>query len=141
MKYTAVSLQLLVTLKVMLYRRLASLVFAACSTAALPALAAAEGSDYVYCSNGIVCFRDPCPSGNALDLATGKVIKGVALNTTELALQDRAAPDTSDMLHAGQLVVRGSIQHRGEPNEPPMLVVTRIERASGKAERRRCAAH
>ncbi|WP_292142668.1 hypothetical protein, partial [Mesorhizobium sp.] len=123
----------------MLNRRLASLVLAACSIAASPTLAATESSDYVYCSNGLVCFRAPCPSGNALDLGTGKVVKGVALNTTELPLQDRAAPDTSDKLHAGKLVVRGSIQHRGEPNEPPMLVVTRIERASGKAERRRCA--
>ncbi|TGQ70931.1 MAG: hypothetical protein E5V49_06430 [Mesorhizobium sp.] len=121
--------------------RFAFLGFAACSIAALPSLAAAQSSDYVYCSNGIVCIRDPCPSGNALDLATGKLIKGVALNTTELPLQDRAAPDTSDKLQAGKLVVRGSIQHRGEPNEPPMLVVTHIERASDKAERKRCAAH
>lgn len=124
----------------MLNRRLASFVLAACSIAASPALAAAESSDYVYCSNGIVCFRAPCPSGNALDLATGEVIKGVVLNTTELPLQDRTAPDTADKLHAGKLAVRGSIQHRGEPNDPPMLVVTRIERASHKAERRRCAA-
>jgi len=113
---------------------------AACLTAALPSLAAAQSSDYVYCSNGIVCARAPCPSGNALDLATGKIIKGVVLNTTELSPLNRSAPDLSDKLHAGKLVIRGSIQHRGEPNDPPMLVVTNIERASKTGERKRCAA-
>ncbi|WP_256751669.1 hypothetical protein [Mesorhizobium sp. Mes31] len=121
--------------------RLARLTVAIALICISPSLAAAESSEYVYCSNGIVCFRAPCPSGNALDLVTGKIVKGVALNTTELPLQDRVAPDTSDKLYAGKLVVRGSIQHRGEPSEPSMLVVTRIERASDKAERRRCAAH
>ena len=121
--------------------RLACLTVAIALICISPSLAAAESSEYVYCSNGIVCFKAPCPSGNALDLVTGKIIKGVALNTTELPLQDRVAPDTSDKLYAGKLVVRGSIQHRGEPSEPSMLVVTRIERASDKAERRRCAAH
>jgi len=114
---------------------------AAYLTAALPALAAAQSSDYVYCSNGIVCAMAPCPSGNALDLATGKVIKGVALNTTELSPLNRSAPDLSDKLHAGKLVIRGSIQHRGEPNDPPMLVVTDVERASKTGERKRCVAH
>jgi hypothetical protein len=121
--------------------RLAFLGLAACSIATFPSLAAARSRDYVYCSNGIVCVRAPCPSGNALDLVTGKIIKGVALNTTELPPRDRSAPDVSDKLHAGKLVVRGSIQHRGEPNDPPMLVVTNIERASRTGERKRCAAH
>ncbi|MER9007450.1 MULTISPECIES: hypothetical protein [unclassified Mesorhizobium] len=53
---------------------------------------------------------------------------------------DRSAPDLSDKLYAGKLVVRGSIQHRGQPNDPPMLVVTKIERSSKKSERKRCAA-
>ena len=121
--------------------RLAFLGLAACSIAALPSLAAAQSSDYVYCGNGIVCVRDPCPSGNALDLATGKIIKGVVLNTTELPPLNKSAPDLPDKLHAGKLVVRGSIQHRGEPSDPPMLVVTNIERASRTGERKRCAAH
>lgn len=121
--------------------RVASLVLAVSSIVASPSLAAAESSDYVYCSNGIVCVRAPCPSGNALDLATGKIIKGVALNTTELPPLDRSAADLSDKLYAGKLVVRGSIQHRGEPNDPRMLVVTNIERASKTGERKRCAAH
>lgn len=121
--------------------RLAFLGLAACLTAALPALAAAQSSDYVYCSNGIVCIRDPCPSGNALDLVTGKIIKGVALNITELSPLNRSEPGFSDKLHAGKLVIRGSIQHRGEPNDPPMLVVTNVERASKTGERKRCAAH
>jgi hypothetical protein len=119
--------------------RLTLLAIAASSIAALPSLAAAESS-YVYCSNGIVCMMAPCPSGNALDLTAGRVIKGVSLNTTELPALDRSEPDVSDKLHAGKLVVRGSIQHRGEPNDPPMLVATNIERASRKTERKLCAA-
>ncbi|QKD01809.1 hypothetical protein [Mesorhizobium loti] len=121
--------------------RFAFLGLAACSIAALPSLAAAQSSDYVYCSNGIVCVMAPCPSGNALDLATGKITKGVELNTTELPPLSRFAPDLSDKLHAGKLVVRGSIQHRGKPSDPPMLVITNIERASKTGERKRCAAH
>ncbi|RWC27121.1 MAG: hypothetical protein EOS27_22710 [Mesorhizobium sp.] len=120
--------------------RFAFLGLAACLIAALPSLAAAQSSDYVYCGNGVVCVRAPCPSGNALDLATGKIIKGVALNTTELSPLNRSAPDLSDKLDAGKLVVRGSIQHRGETSDPPMLVATDIERASKTGERKRCAA-
>lgn len=120
--------------------RFASLVLAVSSIVALPSLAAAQSSDYVYCSNGIVCMMAPCPSGNALDPTTGNVVKGVELNTTELPPLDRSAPDLSDKLYAGKLVVRGSIQHRGQPNDPPMLVVTKIERSSKKSERKRCAA-
>ena len=119
--------------------RFASLVVAS-SICASPSLAATRSSDYVYCGNGIVCIRAPCPSGNALDLATGKIVKGVALNTTELRPLNRSAPDLSDKLYAGKLVVRGSIQHRGETSDPPMLVVTDIERASKTGERKRCAA-
>ena len=118
--------------------RLTLLAIATSSITALPSLALADSS-YVYCSNGIVCMMAPCPSGNALDLATGRIIKGVSLNATELPPLDRSAPDLSDKLHAGKLVVRGSIQHR-DPNDPPMLVATNIERASRKAERKRCAA-
>ena len=121
-------------------RRLTSLVLALSSIVALPSLAAAQSNDYVYCANGIVCMMAPCPSGNALDLTTGRIIKGVSLNTTELPPLDRSATDLSDKLHAGKLVVRGSIQHRGEANDPPMLVATNIERASRKTERKRCAA-
>lgn len=118
--------------------RLTLLAIATSSITALPSLALADSS-YVYCSNGIVCMMAPCPSGNALDLATGRIIKGVSLNATELPPLDRSAPDLSDKLHAGKLVVRGSIQHR-DPNDPPMLVATNIERDSKKAERKRCAA-
>ena len=119
--------------------RLTLLAITVSSITALPSLALADSS-YVYCANGIVCMMAPCPSGNALDLTTGKIIKGVSLNTTELPPLDRSAPDLSDKLHAGKIVVRGSIQHR-DPNDPPMLVATNIERASSKTERKRCAAH
>jgi hypothetical protein len=138
--HIALSPQFSATLKTMSDFSFASLVLAVTSIVALPSLATAQSIDYVYCSNGIVCMMAPCPSGNALDLTTGKIIKGVSLNTTELSPLDRSAPDLSDKLYAGKLVVRGSIQHRGEQNEPPMLVVTKIERTSKKSERKRCAA-
>ncbi|WP_235984384.1 hypothetical protein [Mesorhizobium neociceri] len=83
----------------------------------------------------------PCPSGNALDLATGKVIEGVAIDTSPLSLQDRASPDVSEKLYAGKIVVRGSIQHRGSEHDPPSLVVTSIERATKQSERKLCSAH
>lgn len=83
----------------------------------------------------------PCPSGDVLDLVTGKVVEGVELNTTPLPLQDRASPDVSEKLVTGKIVVRGSIQHRGDEHDPPMLVVTSIERAAKQSERRHCSAH
>jgi hypothetical protein len=83
-------------------QRLSLLGLAACSVAALPSLAAAQGSDYVFCGNGIVCAMAPCPSGNALDLAAGKVIKGVDLNTTELSQLNRSAPDLSEKIQCGK---------------------------------------
>ncbi|CAN7336003.1 hypothetical protein LJR234_001977 [Mesorhizobium amorphae] len=119
--------------------RLSFLVVAASSILALPSLASAESSSYVYCSNGIACVMPPCPSGNTLDLATGKVIEGVAIDTTRLSVLDRAAPDHSDRLYAGKIVVRGSIQHRGEEYDLPWLVATRIEHAAKASERKHCS--
>ncbi|MDX8530724.1 hypothetical protein RFM41_03085 [Mesorhizobium sp. VK25A] len=120
--------------------RFALLTIVACSIAALPSLAAAEGSSYVYCSNGIVCVKAPCPSGDALDLTTGTVIKGVAIDTTRLPLLDRAAVDFPDKLHAGKIVVRGSIQHRDGEHSLPWLVATGVERAAKQSERKHCSA-
>lgn len=110
------------------------------SITALPSIALADSS-YVYCTNGIVCMMAPCPSGNALDLTTGKIIKGVSLNTTPLPLQDRVSPDVSENLVTGKIVVRGSIQQRGDKHDPPMLVVTSIERAAKDSERKHCSSH
>ena len=110
------------------------------SITALPSIALADSS-YVYCSNGIVCMMAPCPSGNALDLTTGKIIKGVSLNTTPLPLQDRVSPDVSENLVTGKIVVRGSIQQRGDKHDPPMLVVTSIERTAKDSERKHCSSH
>lgn len=125
----------------MLGHRLAFLAIAVSSIEALPSLAAAENSSYVYCSNGIACMMAPCPSGNALDLATGKVIEGVALDTTRLSVLDRASPDVSEKLYAGKIVVRGSIQRRGDEHDPPSLIVISIERAARRSERKHCSAH
>lgn len=109
--------------------------------AALPSLATAETSSYVYCGNGIACVMAPCPSGDALDLTTGTITKGVVIDTTRLPPLDRAAVDFPDKLHAGRIVVRGSIQRRDEEHDLPWLVATSVERAAKDGERKHCSAH
>ena len=91
--------------------RLAFLI--ASSICTLPALAAAESS-YVYCDNGLRCFKQPCPSNSALDLATGTIIKGVSIDTSGLPQADKAITDQSDVLYSGKIVVRGSIEQRSQ---------------------------
>ncbi|WP_245451716.1 DUF6748 domain-containing protein [Mesorhizobium waimense] len=112
---------------------------AASSIAASPSAAAIEGSSYVYCSNGIACVMQPCPSHSALDLATGEIIEVVSIDTTRLPWQDRAKKDLSASLDTGKIVVKGSIEH--EPNSGSgydRLIATSIERASKKTERKHC---
>lgn len=125
----------------MLSLRLASLVFAA-SLIGLPSLAAAKSS-YVYCDNGLRCVMAPCPSNSALDLATGKVVKGVSIDIDRLPQEDKAL-DLSDRLYAGKLVVVGSIENRvqtfnGRQYTLPWLVATGIERAARDSERGHCS--
>ncbi|TPM31839.1 hypothetical protein [Mesorhizobium sp. B2-3-4] len=115
---------------------------AACSTCALPSLALAESS-YVYCDNGLRCFKAPCPSNSALDLATDRIIKGVSIDTSRLPPKDKAMTDASDALYAGRIVVRGSIEHRtqtftGKDYSLPWLVATSIVRAARDSERKHC---
>ncbi|RWL46884.1 MAG: hypothetical protein EOR60_10815 [Mesorhizobium sp.] len=121
-------------------RRFPLLAVTASLVAALPSLATAESNSYVYCSNGIACVMAPCPSGDALDLTTGAVIKGVVIDTTRLPPLDRAAVDFPDKLYAGKIVVRGSIQHRVEDHNLPWLVATRVVRAAKDGERKHCSA-
>lgn len=85
-------------------------------------------------------MRAPCPSGDALDLANGAIIRGVAIDTTRLPVLDRAAGDFRDKLNAGKIVVRGSIQHRGDERNLPWLVATSVERAARQGERKHCSA-
>ncbi|WP_214473633.1 hypothetical protein [Mesorhizobium sp. dw_380] len=123
--------------------RLAFLILAASSICALPTLAAAESS-YVYCDNGLRCFKAPCPSNSALDLATGAVIKGVSIDTDGLPQADKAITDQSDVLYSGQIVVRGSIEHRtqtiaGKDYSLPWLAATRIVRTAKDSERKHCS--
>jgi hypothetical protein len=104
---------------------------------------AAPGS-YVYCDNGLRCVKAPCPSNNALDLKTGAIIKGVSIDTKRLSEKDRPA-DLSDLLYAGKLVLRGSIERRtvtytGEAYELPYLIATSVARKATVAERARCQA-
>lgn len=120
--------------------RLALLTVAACLTCALPALAAARSS-YVYCDNGLRCVMAPCPSNSALDLATGKVVKGVSIDIDHLPQEDKAL---SGRLYAGKLVIVGSIETRtrifnGRQYTLPWLVATGIERAARDSERGHCS--
>ena len=124
--------------------RFASLVVAS-SICASPSLAATESS-YVYCDNGLRCFKAPCPSNSALDLASGEIIKGVSIDPSGLPQADKAITDLSDALYAGKIVVRGSIEHRtqtitGKEYSLPWLVATRIVRTAKDSERNHCSSH
>jgi hypothetical protein len=106
------------------------------------ASASAGEASYVYCDNGLRCFRAPCPSSNALDLATGKVAKGVSIDTEKLPSKDRTDELPND-LYAGKLVLKGfietrSVTHTGKTYLLPYLVATGVERAATPAESRRC---
>lgn len=123
--------------------RLAFLAVAALQICALPAFATAESS-YVYCDNGLRCFTQPCPSNSALDLATGKIIKGVSIDASGLPRQDKAIIDQSDVLYAGKIVIRGSIERRtqtitGKDYDLSWLVATRIVRTAKDSERKHCS--
>jgi hypothetical protein len=125
-------------------RRFALLGFVAAPICATPAFAAAESS-YVYCDNGLRCFKAPCPSNSALDLATGNIIRGVSIDTDGLPQEDKAL-DLSGKLYAGKIVVRGSIENRkqtvtGKEYTLPWLVATRVVRAAKDSERKHCSAH
>jgi hypothetical protein len=114
-------------------------IFAIC---VLPRVAAAE-SRYVHCDNGLRCVMAPCPSNSALDLATGRMIKGVSIDIDGLPQEDKAL-DLSDKLRAGKVVVVGSIENRtqtlnGMQYALPWLVATSIERASSGSERGHCS--
>ena len=103
----------------------------------------AAESSYVYCDNGLRCFKAPCPSNSVLDLATGAIIKGVSIDPSGLPQADKAITDLSDALYAGKIVVRGSIEHRtqtitGKEYNLPWLVATRIVRTA-KSERKHCS--
>lgn len=108
---------------------------------AAPAEAGSQGA-YVFCDNGLRCFTAPCPSNSALDLASGKIIKGVSIDISRLPQQDKAL---QDKLPAGKLVVAGAIENRqqtfnGKRYSLPTLVATGIERASRDSERKHCSA-
>ncbi|MBZ9741581.1 MULTISPECIES: hypothetical protein [unclassified Mesorhizobium] len=118
---------------------LAATALLACAS---PSSAMAESS-YVYCDNGLRCFKAPCPSNSALNLATGKIIKGVSIDTSRLPPKDKAMTDASDVLYAGKIVVRGSIEHRtrtftGKDYSLPWLVATSIVRTANDSERKHC---
>lgn len=104
----------------------------------------AQGS-YVPCDNGVRCVMAPCPSTSALDLASGKIIKGVSVDTDGLPQQDEAL-DLADKLYAGKLVVAGTIENRphsfnGKQYHLPTLVATGIEREAKDSERGHSSAH
>lgn len=113
------------------------------SLASLPAIAAEQS--YVVCDNGLRCIKAPCPSNSALEIATGKIVKGVSIHTSSLPEEDKAALDLSDKLYAGKVVVRGSIETSrttiaGKAYDLPYLVVSAVERQAKASERRHCSA-
>jgi len=124
----------------------ARLFLLAISLCATTAQAFAGGQHrFVYCDNGLRCVVAPCPSNSALDLASGKVIKGVSIDIDGLPQEDKAL-DLSDKLYAGKVVVTGTIENRpqtfnGKQYSLPTLVATGIERASKESERGHCSAH
>jgi|GEM_PF-1180351 len=125
--------------------RLALPIMIVSSISAMPAFAAAQSS-YVYCDNGLRCFKQPCPSNSALDLATGKIIKGVSIDTSGLPQQDKAIIDQSDALYAGKVVLRGSIERRtqtiaGKDYAVSWLVASRLVRTAKDSERKHCFSH
>ncbi|UDL88264.1 hypothetical protein LGH82_24445 [Mesorhizobium sp. PAMC28654] len=123
-----------------------AIILLAVGACATTAQAFADGRDgYVFCDNGLRCVAAPCPSHSALDLTTGKVIKGVSIDIDGLPQEDKAL-DLSDKLYAGKVVIAGSIESRsqtlnGKQSTQPWLVATGIERAARDSERSHCSAH
>jgi hypothetical protein len=110
--------------------------------AAAEAQADGQGS-YVPCDNGLRCVMAPCPSTSALDLTTGKVVKGMWVDIDGLPQQDKAL-DLSDKLYAGKLVVTGTIENRpqtfnGKQHSLPTLVASGILRTAKDSERKHCS--
>ena len=107
--------------------------------------AQAEGrGSYVPCDNGLRCVAAPCPSTSALDLATGKIVKGVSIDIDGLPQEDKAL-DLLGKLYAGKVVVAGTIENRpqtfnGKQYSLPTLIATGIERAAKDSERGHCSA-
>lgn len=123
--------------------RIIVLIGGAC-VAVAEAQADGQGS-YVPCDNGLLCVVAPCPSSSALNLATGKVVMGVWIDIDGLPQQDRA-PDLSDELYPGKLVVTGAIEKRpwsfnGKQYSLPTLVATGIKRTAKDSERKHCSSH
>ncbi|RAZ92303.1 hypothetical protein DPM33_07110 [Mesorhizobium hawassense] len=119
------------------------MLIAICCLSAAATRADAQGS-FVPCDNGLRCVVAPCPSTSALDLASGKVIKGVSVDIDGLPQQDKAL-DLAEKLYAGNLVVAGIIENRphtfnGKQYSLPTLVATGIERVSRESERGHCSA-
>lgn len=126
--------------------RFVRLIIAAAGISVTAAQADAGGQGaYVFCDNGLRCLTAPCPSNSALDLTSGKTIKGVSIDTSRLPQQDKAL-DLQDKLYAGKLVIAGAIENRqqtfnGRKYSLPTLVATGIERTSRDGERKHCSAH
>lgn len=100
-------------------------------------LAAAEGK-YIVCDNGLRCFKAPCPSSTARDLATGQAFKGLYPDLSRLSEADQKRIRDMDALYFGRLVLTGRVERRGQ--DVPSITVTGIEREATEAERRHCPA-
>lgn len=95
---------------------------------------AAEG-EYVFCDPQIDCVVGPCNFNKAEDLATGKLLFGIAIDTSALSPTEREQLETSGAFFTGSVVLQGRIETRGKDT---VLVVTRIVRPSLETERKAC---
>ncbi|AOF88460.1 hypothetical protein [Sinorhizobium sp. RAC02] len=102
-----------------------------------PPLAAGEGR-YIVCDNGLRCFKAPCPSSTVWELATGQAFKGSYPDISRLSEADQQRIRDTDALYFGRLVLAGRVERREQNGSS--LIVTGIERATTKAERRHCPA-
>lgn len=113
--------------------------------AAIPALFAAPAgaASYVVCDNGLRCVVAPCPSTNALNVATGSLRKGVWVDVTGMSPRDQREIARRNALYEGTLVISGRLEQRmvksiGGPKSLPFVVGERLGRRSTASERRLC---
>lgn len=116
-------------------------IFATLATAA----PAAAGS-YVVCDNGLNCVTAPCPSTNALDVQSAKLMRGIWVDLTGLSQRDQRRIESSQSLYYGTLVIAGRLEDRVinstvGPRRLPFLVASRIDRESTEDEMKLCRAN
>lgn len=116
---------------------------AVCAAALWSGAGAAAAEPYVVCDNGLRCVRAPCPSTNALDLASGTVLRVSGVDLARLSRQERDRAEGENATYDGSLVLAGAVvdtmaNDAGKARPVPIFVATRILRTAQAAERRQC---